>query len=98
MLFGDERVCIKRHVHPSRVMKGFIRWCHQATVDACLGADCAKVARSEWLWEDAGVNETEGIPLSRRLGLEVPEDPALGVGLEGLHLGLDVAAGVLDVR
>lgn len=67
-------------------------------LDACLGADCAEVARSEWLREDTSVDETEGIPLSRGLCLEVPEDPALGVGFKGLHLGFDVTAGVLDVR
>lgn len=64
-------------------------------MDARLGADCTEVARSEWLWEDTGIDETEGIPLGRCFGLEIPEDPALTVGFEGLHLGFDEAARVL---
>ena len=44
------------------------------------------------------VHEREHIPLMGLLGLEGPEDPALRVGLEGLHLAFDEAARVIGVR
>ena len=49
----------------------------------------------ERLWENAGVEQAEEVPLRARLGLEVPEDPAAGVLLKDLELGLDVAAHVV---
>lgn len=46
------------------------------------------------LGEDAGVNETEEVPLGGGLGLEVPPEPALGFLLEDVELGVDVFDGV----
>lgn len=46
------------------------------------------------LGEDAGVNEAEEVPLGGGLGLEVPPEPALGLLLEDVELGVDVFDGV----
>lgn len=59
------------------------------------GADLAELAVRQRLREDAVIDQTECVPLGARLGLEIPEDPALGVALEGLQLRLDVSSGVI---
>lgn len=40
-------------------------------------ADLAELAISQWLREDAVVDEAEGVPLGGSLGLEVPEHPRI---------------------
>lgn len=47
---------------------------------------------------DSVVDESEEVPLGTRFGLEVPEDPAVGVLLERVDLSLDVVScGVLEI-
>lgn len=54
---------------------------------------CSRVP-SSWMWSsrpDTVVEESEEVPLSRSLGLEVPEDPSACVLLERTDLSLNVA-------
>lgn len=59
------------------------------------GADSAELPISQWLGKDSSVNQSECVPLSTGLSLEVPEDPALRVLLKRLELCFDVAASIV---
>jgi len=71
--------------------------CCVAPKSSSLRADRAELASSQRLREDAVVNQGESIPFTgaRVLGLEVPEDPSIGVLLKGFKLSLDVSANVI---
>ena len=53
-------------------------------------ADHAVFSIGQGLREDASVEQAEGVPLSAGFGLEVPENPALGVALERLELRFEI--------
>ncbi len=60
-----------------------------------LCANLTEFAARERLREDAGIQKAEQIPLRTRLGLEVPEHPALCDTLVSLQLRLDVATHIV---